>query len=275
MIIVFRLGLLAVPLLAGCTGQIVSQLTEGKSPQETIAIEKWGQKALPVFSGERTKCVTCHDGSMPNAPAYLAGADDLMRRETLVAYIPRVVNLGAPQSSRMLTVGDHSAMGGGVALLSTEASDCLEWINAERLARPAPEPIRTAQYTPLLCTAGNPGDATCPINTVDLAGIGPTPVAATLTFTVNQLGPDSYYTNLKVKAGAEGLYLEHPLVETWPAGATMPTADPIDRFFAVVINLQANQEITIGTGTATFSGFAVADPISVRFDTIEKVRPGT
>jgi hypothetical protein len=274
--VVLRLGLLAVSaLVAGCTGQIVSELTEGKSPAEAIAIEKWGQKALPVFTSERTKCVTCHDGSMASAPAYLAGAGDLDRRETLVAFMPRVVNLGAPQSSRMLTVGDHTAMGGGVALLSTEASDCLEWVNAERLARPAPEPIRTAQLTPTLCTAGNPGDPTCPLNTLDLGGLGPTPVAATVTFTVNQVGPDSYYTNIKIKAGPEGVYIEHPLFETWPAGETMPTTDPIDRFFAIVVNLPANQEMTIGSGTATLTGFAATDPMSLRFDVIEKVRPAT
>jgi hypothetical protein len=272
--VVLRLGLLALPALAaGCTGEIVSELSEGKSPAEAIAIEKWGQKALPVFTGTRTKCVTCHDGSMANAPAYLAGTGDLARRETLIAFMPRVVNLGAPQSSRMLTVGDHTAMGGGLALLSTEASDCLEWVNAERAARPPVDPIRTAKVVPMLCTAGNPGDATCPINTIDLAGLGPTPVEATVTFTVNQLGPDSYYTNLKVKAGAQGVYMEHPLLETWPAGEPMPTTDPIDRFFAVVVNLQANQEMTIGSGTATLAGFAATDEMSIRFELIEKVRP--
>jgi hypothetical protein len=272
---VVRNALLALPLLVACTGDIESKLTEGLDPKEAIAVEKWAKKALPVFTGERTKCVTCHDGTIAAAPAYLAGANDTERRLTLIDFMPRVINLSAPQSSRMLTVGDHSAMAGGPALLAPEASDCLEWFQAERAARPEIEPIRTAQLTPMLCTAGNPGDATCPINTVDLGGIGPTPVAATLTFVLQQVGSDSYYTNLKVKAGAEGVYLEHPLIESYIAGDPMPTADPVDRLFAIVLNVPADMEVPIGTGTLTVAGFNPIDPISWHFDVIEKVRPGT
>lgn len=246
------------------------------SPEEQLAVEKWVKKALPVFTGERTKCVTCHDGSIPAAPAYLAGADDLMRRETLIAFMPRVINMGAPQSSRMLSVGDHTAMMGGPALLAPEASDCLEWIQAEKLARPDIAPIRTAMITPMLCTAGNPGDATCPINTISLDGVGPTPVTgATVTFTIASVGSDSYITNLKVKAGAEGVYIEHPLIESYIGGDPMPTPDPLDRLFAVALNVQANMEATIGNGTATIAGFVATDPISIRFDVVEAARPDT
>src|SRR5690606_32186298 len=137
----------------------------------------------------------------PAAPPYLAGADDLERRETLVSHVPRVVNLGAPQSSRMLTAGDHTALMGGPALPAPEASDILTWINAERLARPQPDPTRTMPVAAQICTAGNPGDPTCPINTIDLSAVGPTPVPATLEFVLSPLGTDSYYTNLKIKAG--------------------------------------------------------------------------
>lgn len=272
-----RLAIAALPLLVACTGEIQSGLVEdGVSPEEQIAVEKWVKKALPVFTGERTKCVTCHDGTIPAAPAYLAGADDLMRRETLIAFMPRVINLGAPQSSRMLSVGDHTAMMGGPALLAPEASDCLEWIQAEKLARPDIEPIRTAMITPMLCTAGNPGDATCPINTISLDGVGPTPVTgASITFTIASVGADSYITNLKVKAGAEGVYIEHPLIESYIGGDLMPTPDPLDRLFAVALNVQANMEATIGNGTATIAGFVATDPISIRFDVVEAARPGT
>jgi hypothetical protein len=267
---VVRTALLALPLLVACTGEIESKLTEGLDPKEAIAVEKWAKKALPVFTGERTHCVTCHDGSVAAAPAYLAGANDTERRLTLIDFMPRVINMSAPQSSRMLTVGDHTAMMGGPALLSNEASDCLEWIQAERSARPDIEPIRTAQITSMLCTG-----APCPVNTVDLAGLGPTPVAATLTYELTQVGGDSYFTNMKVKAGAEGVYLEHPLVETYVGGDPTPTPDPVDRLFAVVLNIQPNQEMPIGSGTLTIAGVNPADPLSFHFDVIEKVRPGT
>jgi hypothetical protein len=269
---VVRTALLALPLLAACTGDIESKLTEGLSPEEAIAVEKWAKKALPVFTGQRTKCVTCHDGTIAAAPAYLAGADDTMRRQTLINFMPRVINLSAPQSSRMLTVGDHSAQMGGVALLSNESTDCLEWIQAERKARPDIEPIRTAQIMPMLCTTAT---TPCPINMVDLGGLGPTPVAATLSFEVAQVGTDSYFTNVKVKAGAEGIYLEHPLVETYIGGDTMPTPDPVDRLFAVVLNIQPNQEVPVGSGTLTIANIDPANPMSFHFDVIEKVRPGT
>jgi hypothetical protein len=275
--VVVRLACLAllVPLGAACDGTIQSKLTEGVSPEEAVAIEKWEKKAMPVFSGDRTKCVTCHDGTVTAAPPYLAGDDDLAKRETLVAFMPKVVNLLSEQSSRIVTVGDHTAMGGGPAMLTTEQTDVFEWIDAERLARPVPDPIRTDPFTPMLCTSGNPGDVTCPINTVDLSAVGPTPVPATFSFVLQSVNGDSYYTQLKLKAGADGVYIEHPQIETYVDGGTDPTADPLDRLFAVVLNIQANQEMPIGSGTATIVGFKPTDPISFRFDVIDKVHPGT
>jgi hypothetical protein len=270
---VTRLGYyLLVPVLAACTGEIESENLKGLTPQEAAAQTLWVEKALPVFASAKYGCMGCHDGSNAMAPAYLAGADDLARRETLVAFVPRVVNLGAPQSSRMLTVGDHRADGGGPALDATDASAILSWIRVEKNARPQPDPIRTAQTSLMVCTAGNPGDPTCPINQIDLGGIGPTPVAATLEFVVQSLGNDAYFTLLKVKAGAEGVYFEHPLLESWPTGATEPTPDPVDQFFAVTRNIAPNGEALIGSGTASVVGFNAGLPFSIRFDVIEKQR---
>jgi hypothetical protein len=259
---VFRLGYLA-PLLfvAACTGEIQSQNLEGLSPAEQVAQTMWVEKALPIFIAH---CTQCHDGSMPNI-GYIAGTDDLMRRETLVNYVPRIVNLGAPQSSRVLTKGDHTATGGGPALSANEASDILMWIIAEAKARPAPPVIRTMQMPAIVCTT-TPADPAC-LNTVDLSSLGQ---AATLTFVLQAVGSDSYYTSLKLTAGANGLYVEHPLIESWPAGATDPKPDPVDRFFAIQENLTANMALTLGeTGTASIAGFNANDPISFRFDVFE------
>jgi hypothetical protein len=250
---VIRLWPLAlVALGTGCTGEIQSDNLEGLPPAEQVARSAWVEKALPVFT---SACNSCHGGSMPMV-AYVAGADDLMRRDTLINYVPRIVNLGAPQSSRVLTKGDHTATGGGPALLSNQATDILTWILAEAKAHPV-EAIRSPMFTPVMGMD----------NTIDLTPLG---TAATLTFSIQQIGDAIYLTNLKLKAGADGLYFEHPLFETYPMGATDPKPDPVDTFFAVQQNLMPDQEILFGTGAATISGFVATDPMSIRFDVFEK-----
>src|SRR5512139_1436106 len=102
---VVRLGILAtVSLIAACDGEIQSDIYEDLNPKEQVALEKWVEKAYPVLG---TKCIMCHDGSMPMI-GYLAGASDIEKRDTLIAYMPAVINLSAPQSSRMLTKGSHT-----------------------------------------------------------------------------------------------------------------------------------------------------------------------
>lgn len=251
-------------LTGACTGEIQSQNLVGLPITEQLAQQAWAEKAMPILG---VKCLMCHDGSMPMI-GYIAGADDLARRETLVTYVPRVVNLTAPQSSRMITKGAHT----GPALDVTEASDILIWIRAEAKARPDDTPpLRTASITPMVCPQGTE-IASCPINMIDLTPLG---AAGTVEFVLQQVGQDSYYTSMKVKAGAEGIYLEHPLFESYVGGAAEPSPDPIDRFFATTLNVMANQEALIGTGTTAIAGFNAADPISIRFDVVEKYRPGT
>ncbi len=259
-----RLGLVALPLLVACTGEIQSDNLVGLPVTEQVAQQAWVDKALPILGA---KCLMCHDGSMPNI-GYIAGTDDLMRRDTLVAYVPRVVNLSAPQSSRIVTKGMHT----GPALDVTESSALIIWIKTEAKARPdSTPPLRTAMVTPMLCTdPANVGGPACMINSVDLTPLG---AAGSLEFVVQQVGSDSYYTNLKIKAGADGLYIEHPLFESYAGGAEPPLPDPIDRFFATTLNLTANAEMPIGTGTASLAGFSAADPVSFRFDVVEKHRP--
>jgi hypothetical protein len=118
----------------------------------------------------------------------------------------------------------------------------------------------------MLCTMGNPGGPDCPINSIDLAGLGQ---PGTLEVVVSKLVADAYLTDIKIKAGAAGLHIAHPLFESWPAGAMEPKPDPIDRWFNVDLQIAPNAEATVGTGEGTFTGFNVADPLSVRFDIFE------
>jgi hypothetical protein len=252
---VVRLGTIAIViLLAACSGEIQSDIYEDLNPKDQVALEKWVEKALPVLSA---KCVECHGGSMPMV-AYLAGASDIEKRDTLIAYMPAVINLNAPMSSRMLTKGSHT----GPALEAKEASDILTWIKAEAEARVGTvTPIRSDKITPMLCTA-NP----CPLNTIDLTSLGQ---PGTFEFEVTQLSADLYMTNIKLKAGAAGLHVMHPMFESWPAAATEPKPDPIDRWFNVELNLAPAAESPIGTGEGTFTAFGAADQLSVRFDVFE------
>lgn len=259
-----RPGTVAIALVtlvtAACSGEIQSDIYEDLNPKDQVALEKWVEKALPVLG---TKCVMCHDGSMPNI-GYLAGATDIEKRDTLVAYMPTVINLSAPQSSRMLTKGSHT----GPALDAKEASDILSWIVAERDARGTTvEPIRSPKIVPVLCTAPPP----CRVNTFDLSATVP---GVSVTFEVSQLVADLYVTNIKLVAGPMGVHAVHPLLESWdPANAT-PKPDSIDRWFNVDINLAPNaMPADIGTGEGTFVGFNAAHELSIRFDTLEMQKP--
>ncbi|MDB4956344.1 MAG: hypothetical protein JWO36_3913 [Myxococcales bacterium] len=265
----------AAAYLAGaCTGDVGSSLPPGLTPAQQKAQKAWTEKALPAFKA--ATCTMCHDGSMPDI-GYLVGTSDLLIRDTAIAFLPQVVNLSAPQSSRVLNKGVHT----GPALLVNQATDILDWITAERDARPPGAVIETPMTVPMPCVSGNPGDATCPINVVDLSALGS--MGSSFNFVATALGPDLYVTDMKFKAGPDGLHIEHPLFETWPpmaagsadAGSMMPASvpDPIDRYFASIINLAAAGTMPLGNGITTFSGFKITDPLSIRFDVVDKVRP--
>ena len=239
---------------AGCTGSIdAGEQVANLTPAQQLAQTAWIKKALPALKAGT--CNTCHDGSMaPTAPPYMAGEKDLDIRDGMIAFIPAVVNLNSPQSSRVVVKTPHE----GPALSAPQASDVVLWLQAERDARPAGMEIQTPQMMPMMCVADP-----CPINTIDLSGVGST--GSTITFEVTPLGADLYFTALTVTAGPSGLHMVHPVFETWPAGAMMPTLDPNDRFFSVALDLAAGAKSILGGGETTFLNFGT-NPISVKFD---------
>ena len=264
-------------MLAGCTGDIGSSLPPGLTPEQGKALQLWTAKALPVF---RSTCLMCHDGSMPDI-GYLAGTSDVMVRDTVVAFLPQVVNFNAPQASLVLKKGMHM----GPALLATQASDILEWLTAERDARPPGMVIETALAPVMPCMGGVPGSPTCPVNKLDLSALGS--MGSTFEFVATDLpnssgGHDLYVTDMKFVAGPVGLYLEHPWFATYPpagtgsgSGSAMPMAvrDPLDSYATATFNLPATMAKPLGGGENTFSGFAIADPLTVRFDVVDIVHP--
>jgi hypothetical protein len=261
----------ALLLVASCTGDIEDKSLQGLTPEEALAKTRWLKDAEPVF---QAKCFMCHDGSMaaatPTPDPYLAGMGDMAKRDTAIAYVPQLVNLGAPRSSRVLSKGMHE----GPALTAQEASKILGWIEAEHDARPPAMVIETMQ---VMMTAGSP--ATIALDSIGLAG-------ATITFTAQPVQGDLYVTGLQLTAGADGAHLEHPLFVSDPPGSgtgsgsgagsgTASTAipDPQDRYFSTVLNVPGAGSAAIGDPATTFGGFNIANPISIRFDVVDKYRP--
>ncbi len=260
-------GAAAVVLLVGCTGLIQGKDDPAISPEEKAARDKWVNEALPAF--QMATCTTCHENQQPGV-AFLDGMSDLDRRQTLLNFDPQVVNLDAPQSSRVLTKGAHA----GPALDSQYVQPILDWIQAEVAAAGAASggtasTLTTMPFTPLLCTSGTSGSPTCPINHVSLVDVGmaaATPVdltGAEITFVVQPLSNSMYVTDLTLKAGTNGIYIEHPLFVYLPVSGAMcsdgspgPCPDNIDRFFAVKMDEMATMSDQIDGGTAAFTGFA-------------------
>jgi hypothetical protein len=253
--------------LVGCEGLIEEQGQEGLSPAEAKAQSEWLQNAMPAF---KANCTMCHNGSMatasPMPPAYLQGDSDLHVRDTILKFTPPVINLDSPPSSRVIVKGAHE----GPALSAQDASGVVEWLMAEQAAAPAGNVIESTAMTAMPCT-GAVGGPTCPVNHIDLSALGAT--GASIDFEAMTVGSDLYLIDLKVTAGAAGAYVVHPLFLSHPAGAMTPTADPIDRYYNVQLDVMSGANSALGDGTATFTGFNIADPITVRFTTVDKYHP--
>jgi mono/diheme cytochrome c family protein len=266
------LGALAALTIMGCSGLIDDGGDDTSvTPEEKAARELYVSKAKPVFD---VACANCHSGSDPTV-AFIAGADPMAQRATLLGYDPQVVNLSAATSSRILTKGAHS----GPALLASQASDLLEWIQAERDAANVTGGVDpglvTEAFTPQICTGGNPGDATCPINIVPLDSLVQAWGGARIKFVAQALSQDLYVTNLALEGGADGVYIEHPLFVSWPiTEGAQPIPDQLDRFFNVKMNLKMGDPASpIQGGTAAFINFNPANKLTINFKVVDKYKP--
>jgi hypothetical protein len=250
-------------LAIGCTGLIDDGGSGGLTGEQKIARQKFTKKALPRLD---ENCTVCHDGSRLNI-GFLAGTSEMAMRDTLVGFDPAVINLEAPTSSRLLTKGLHE----GPALQAEQASDILDWLQAERDALPdsSGPRLETAEVLPLICTGGVPGEPSCPVNSVALDEMGI--AGARIDFVAQRLESGLYLRNLKLVPGGGGAFIEHPLFVSWPQGAE-PVPDSIDRFYNVKMNLTPTataEEQQIAGGTAAFIGFNPANSITIHFKTVD------
>jgi mono/diheme cytochrome c family protein len=252
--------LLVAAIAPGCAGDIdEGEQQAGLTPAQKLAQSAWLKQALPALKDGT--CNTCHDGSMaPTAPPWMAGDKDLDIRDTVIGFMPTVVSLGSPRTSRIVVKGMHE----GPGVTAPQAAAVVTWLTYEQGARPPANLIETMKAPAQPCTAGNPGDATCPINSVDLSAAGS--AGSTIEFVATVVGADLYLTQVKVTAGPSGLHLAHPVFETWPMGMTEATPDPSDPYFNVIDDLTAGMSKPLGSGTLTLTNFPVADPLSMKFD---------
>jgi mono/diheme cytochrome c family protein len=263
--------LLGAVALMGCSGLIDSGGGSDSTltPEEVAARAAFTEKAKTHLD---QNCAACHAGSDPTV-AFLVGANAMEERATLMGFDPQVVNLDAPQSSRLLTKREHS----GPALTAQQSSEILQWINAERDAAGATGTVdtglETAAFTPVFCTSGNPGDPTCPITTIDISGLVEGWAGAKIKFVATPLSQDLYVTNLELEGGPEGVYLEHPLFVSWPPQGD-PIPDTLDRFFNIKLNMMPGaMPEQIGGGTAAFINFTPTNQLTIHFKAVDKYRP--
>ncbi len=258
-----RLTVAATAVISvGCTGLIDDGGESGLTPEQAAAREAWTSGAQPVL---QDNCASCHAGSREGI-AFLEGMPDVYaQKEDLLTYTPLVVNLTAPQSSRILTKGMHE----GPAFTATQTAAVLDWIQKEKDAAGTDggtgPSLETAAFLPLICTGGSPGTATCPFNDVTLDEVGI--AGAKISFTVQALGSGLYLSNLKLVPGPMGAYIEHPLFVSIPEQGE-PKPDTIDRFFSVKMNLSptaTQDQQQIAGGTAAFVGFQANDRLAIYF----------
>src|SRR5688572_33208709 len=81
----------AILMMMGCSGLIDDGGTGGITAEEAKARQLWLDKALPVLNAN---CATCHNGSR-DVIGFMAGDNDLAKRDTILAYEPLVLNTDA------------------------------------------------------------------------------------------------------------------------------------------------------------------------------------
>lgn len=261
--------------LVSCTG-LVDGGSDGLTPQQRNARQKWQTSALPVL---RQDCMTCHNGSRANV-GFLIGSDDIAIHDTLLAFQPPVVNLDAASSSQIVTKGLHE----GPQLTADETSSVLDWLFAERdSANHDPDhpvvQLATKPFAVQLCTGGDPDNAagTCPTNHVSLTSVptdGTMLAGSEIAFTAQALGNSIYVTNLVATGGTSGFYAEHVLFVSRPAMAD-PFPDQIDRYYALKLNVAAGKSTPIDGGTEDFVGFAPTDMVEIHFKLLTAFKPDT
>ncbi|MCW5808105.1 MAG: hypothetical protein KIT31_37485 [Deltaproteobacteria bacterium] len=160
------------------------------------------------------------------------------------------MRLVVPALAAVALVGceEHGSGGGPGADASAPSSD---------LAGPA---------RPRLCTGGEAGDPTCPINILPL----PKQRGATVQFVAQALGGGIFLSDMKVDGGQLGVFVVHPRLVTRTAGSPALTPDPGDRFANLVADIPPGGAVLLDT--AALVQFAPDDEVGMQFDEVSPFR---
>jgi hypothetical protein len=225
---------IALVLLSGC----LDEATPTDTPM--TARERWTSQAWPALGA----CVGCH-GSQP-AIDFLAPNTADGAYATVFEFQPPVIDVGAPSSSLLLTMGKHT----GPAFSPGAAAAVLGWLEAERDER-VPDMGDSVRVGPFLPTVGM-------TQTVELGVAG-----ATITMLPEQGELGIYMAKLTLSAGS-GLQVKHPLFVSRPRN---PVLDETDRYGDLDLALAAGTSFELGP--AVFLSFDINEYLTIHFKTLE------
>ena len=225
---------IAIALLSGCLGEATS------NPTAMTARERWTNQAWPGLGA----CAGCH-GSQPAIDFLAPGTAD-GAYTTVFEFQPPVIDVGAPSSSLLLTMGKHT----GPALDPASAAAVLGWLEAERDER-VPDMGESVRVGPFLPTIGM-------TQTVEL-GVG----GATITMFAEQGEVGMYMSKLTLNAGT-GLRVAHPLFVSRP---NKPVLDETDRYADLDLSLAAGASVELGP--AAFLSFDANEYLTIHFKNLE------
>jgi hypothetical protein len=224
---------IAIALLSGC----LDEATSTQTPM--TARERWTSQAWPALGA----CSGCH--GMQPAIDFLAPGTADGAYTTVFEFQPPVIDVGAPSSSLLLTMGKHT----GPALDPASASAVLGWLEAERDER-VPDMGESVRVGPFLPTLGV-------TQTVELGVAG-----ATLTMFAEQGEVGIYMSKLTLAAGT-GVRVAHPLFVSRP---NQPVLDAADRYADLDVTLASGGSVELGP--AAFLSFDANDYLTIHFKTL-------
>ena len=113
--------------------------------------------------------------------------------------------------------------------------------------------LETARFVPQLCTGGQPGDPTCPVNVVVLDFSG---VSARLGFVMQALGSGLFMTNVQLEAGLAGFAVRNLMVRMW-------TNPAMSMDFILLTDLSLSPGQTVGLGAFSITTGNPTSQISI------------
>lgn len=267
----------AAGLVAGCVGDPPSSIPKpigtsssgtasgGMDAGPTTPAEELFAELLPTLF---STCGVCHDvGGLADTP-FLAGPD---RYQSMVSW-PGLVVKDWTQSLLLtysITGGKHSGVNlDGKGVDETLKARVQAWLMEESKSISEPPPTAgpaISSFTPIMG-----------FNAVYLGPLGAEFEGMAVTFNAEALTSTTLeLTNIEVHPTSKlGVHIVHPLLVVFPLGGEADP-DPIDSFSNVDSTYVAGASGTLGPGTAVLTNWKSKAKLSIAFETIEVVDPGS